>query len=271
MEKTSAGGVGCLVTIGLILLIVFVIQLVMLSVLALLLLLVPGIVSAIVFVRLLEPWYAHEAKHAGSLRRAIRVTSFDSANVEPFWPTAPLWVACLITLAGLAVEVLIVDLGGVVSNPAYWNAAAGLATIAAVPVAPLWIPNTRWFKAAMARQILSLPYFDPNRDRMILMAAISQEENLEVRRAMITLYGEREYIKDSNSRPVHEDEFGKLWSTVVDGMQRMVVEVQNATPERDGTFKTYILNVPPDSKTAHAAVAWTFNMAPESYHPNSQT
>jgi len=43
------------------------------------------------------------------------------------------------------------------------------------------------------------------------------------------------------------------------------VEVTNGTAEADGSRKTYWLNVPPEMRSAKAAVAWTYGMTPEQY------
>jgi hypothetical protein len=42
-------------------------------------------------------------------------------------------------------------------------------------------------------------------------------------------------------------------------------------PEPDGTRATYLLRVPPTMRTAQQAVAWTYGMAAEDYHPAVQT
>jgi hypothetical protein len=34
--------------------------------------------------------------------------------------------------------------------------------------------------------------------------------------------------------------------------------VVNSTPEQDGTYRRYLLRVPPTTRTAREAVAWTF-------------
>ena len=51
----------------------------------------------------------------------------------------------------------------------------------------------------------------------------------------------------------------------------MAVRVINSTPEPDGSFKRYLLRVPPDITTAKAAVAWTFGKKPDEYLPGVQT
>lgn len=57
-----------------------------------------------------------------------------------------------------------------------------------------------------------------------------------------------------------QDDYGKLWATRVriDGEHVHLVEVVNATAEPDGSQRRYFLRVPPDTRTARAAVAWTF-------------
>jgi hypothetical protein len=51
----------------------------------------------------------------------------------------------------------------------------------------------------------------------------------------------------------------------------VMVELQNATPEPNGQFKTYFLRVHPDVKTPHEAVAWSFKMTPSDYDSAQQT
>jgi hypothetical protein len=50
-----------------------------------------------------------------------------------------------------------------------------------------------------------------------------------------------------------------------------ILKVINSTPEQDGSFKAYYLNVPPTMKTCKEAVAWTFYKDVGSYHPSVET
>jgi hypothetical protein len=50
-----------------------------------------------------------------------------------------------------------------------------------------------------------------------------------------------------------------------------MVEVINSTPELDGTFRTYFLRVPPETRTARQGVAWTFGMTEQEYAPTVET
>jgi hypothetical protein len=62
---------------------------------------------------------------------------------------------------------------------------------------------------------------------------------------------------------VRKDEFGKLWRLQPgwDEEEPRVVEDVNRTPEPDGSYRHYFLQVPPSVRTAREAVAWTFGLA----------
>lgn len=80
-------------------------------------------------------------------------------------------------------------------------------------------------------------------------------------------------IKEGHAKQVQQDDFGTLWKlNYPDGADSCMVyvEVTNSTPQlnKDGSYKKkggefvydhYFLRVPPTTKTAKAAVAWTFN------------
>lgn len=105
---------------------------------------------------------------------------------------------------------------------------------------------------------------------------IDDEDNAEVRRALITLYGEERFLRDSGAEIVNYGRKGaKLWSRPFanddEGRPFQMVEVLNSTPEPDGTFKTYFLRVPPTVKTADEGIAWTFDVDPKVYNPQRET
>ena len=50
-----------------------------------------------------------------------------------------------------------------------------------------------------------------------------------------------------------------------------MVEVRNSTPEPDGSVRTYFLRVPPTTRSARAAVAWTFGLNGAAYEPAVET
>ncbi|MGW6564185.1 DUF6745 domain-containing protein [Streptomyces sp. NPDC054975] len=101
---------------------------------------------------------------------------------------------------------------------------------------------------------------------------IRAEENAELRRVMLEFYGYDRYLAESGAQPVARDETGVLWRIeLVDDEDVVMVEVVNATPEPDGTFRTYWLRVPPRTRTAREGVAWTFGLAEAAYEPLVQT
>ncbi|WUI01872.1 hypothetical protein OHR68_08695 [Spirillospora sp. NBC_00431] len=103
-------------------------------------------------------------------------------------------------------------------------------------------------------------------------ARISAEENAELRRVMLEIFGYDRYLAETGARPLHRDETGVLWSIDLPGDEPVVmVEVVNSTPEPDGTHRTYYLRVPPGTRTARAGVAWTFGVDEADYHPEKQT
>ncbi|MFE5614035.1 DUF6745 domain-containing protein [Streptomyces sp. NPDC056470] len=101
---------------------------------------------------------------------------------------------------------------------------------------------------------------------------IRAEENAELRRVMLEYYGYERYLAESGAVPVGRDEAGVLWRIeLVDDEDVVMVEVVNATPEPDGTFRTYWLRVPPGTTSAREGVAWTFGLDATAYEPAVQT
>jgi uncharacterized protein DUF6745 len=101
---------------------------------------------------------------------------------------------------------------------------------------------------------------------------IARETNAELRRVKLEHYGYERYLADSGAQPRQRDETGTLWAIDM-GMDETVlmVEVVNATPEPDGSRRTYWLRVPPHTRSAREGVAWTFGLAAEAYEPLVQT
>jgi hypothetical protein len=106
---------------------------------------------------------------------------------------------------------------------------------------------------------------------------VNDEENVEVRRVLLERYGPRRYLRDAGGERSHTDQFGTLWRCYLSGEggeedeELVLVEVTNATPEPNGSHKTYWLRVPPWVWTAREAVAWTFGLDEDAYRPEAQT
>ncbi|KJY35014.1 DUF6745 domain-containing protein, partial [Streptomyces sp. NRRL S-495] len=106
----------------------------------------------------------------------------------------------------------------------------------------------------------------------VTVERIRTEENAELRRVLLEHYGYERYLADSGAEPLHRDATGVLWRIQLpDDEPVVMVEVVNSTAEPDGTFRTYWLRVPPDTRTARAGVAWTFGTTEAEYQPQRET
>jgi hypothetical protein len=122
-----------------------------------------------------------------------------------------------------------------------------------------------WHGVRVPRQVIERP-------DAITVSQIRTTRNLEVRRVLMERYGLDRYLRDADATLVQADEYGRLWRCELpDDWPLTMVEVVNATAEPDGTYATYLLRVPPTAGTAKEAVAWTFGMAADDYHPAVQT
>jgi hypothetical protein len=95
----------------------------------------------------------------------------------------------------------------------------------------------------------------------------------EVRNYLLQRFGGMERFLAEARQPIQHDAYGALyrWPWREGGTSFCVVRVTNATPEPDGSVRTFWLRVPSEIRTAHAAVAWTFGLRPEEYHPELET
>jgi hypothetical protein len=101
---------------------------------------------------------------------------------------------------------------------------------------------------------------------------IKAEKNTEIRRVMLSKFGEAKYLEQSGAVEVSCDDRGTLYYKEIPGDEPLVmVRVENATPEINGKPKTYWLRVPPGCKTSTEAVAWTFEVEPGEYKPTVET
>jgi hypothetical protein len=120
----------------------------------------------------------------------------------------------------------------------------------------------------------------------ITPAKIDAEQNAEVRRVMVEKFGQERYLREGNTKLVHKDDWGELYWKDQPGDEPIVmVKVVNSTPEADGSFKDYFLQVHPELRpllpngklgepqelTAHNAVASTWGLRGTEYAPAVET
>lgn len=124
--------------------------------------------------------------------------------------------------------------------------------------------------------------------KTITPGVIDGTRNIEVRRTFMEMYGVDRYLQNTGAQVISEGKYGKrLWwrapengSPEEESMWKLLrrrpeplvlVEVINSTAEPDGSFKRYFLRVPPGIRDADEAVAWTFRLKKEEYHPDVET
>ena len=104
--------------------------------------------------------------------------------------------------------------------------------------------------------------------KSVTVKRIESEQNSEIRRVMMGVYGESRFLLDSGAQEVGRDMCGTLYRKEIAGDEPlMMVRVLNSTPEPDGSFKPYFLRVPPTVRSAEEAVAWTFGKESKQYSP----
>ncbi len=127
-----------------------------------------------------------------------------------------------------------------------------------------------WHGVGVPAEVIRDPDLITTRD-------IDDAWNAEARRVMIERFGGVErFLSEARATLIHEDETGRLWHRTQGGWNRAservaTVEVRNRTPEPDGTFRTYLLRVPPEIRIARQAVAWTFGLDGSEYAPAAET
>lgn len=89
---------------------------------------------------------------------------------------------------------------------------------------------------------------------------IFSQGNTEIRRVMIERYGMERFLEKSEARLLNKSGMGELYEVGFwrDNTWARFVKVKNSTPEPDGSYKHYVLQVHPDTLTAAEGVAWTF-------------
>ena len=122
--------------------------------------------------------------------------------------------------------------------------------------------------------VLGRPPHPQARGRATERACPVSHQNLELRRLLLDRIGYERFLDIAGSDLVAQDDFGKLWrcELQIDNEPLRVVEVVNSTPEPDGTHRRYLLRVPPTTRTAREAVAWTFGFDdPQQYLPAAES
>ena len=108
----------------------------------------------------------------------------------------------------------------------------------------------------------------------ITIEEIERVRGAALREVIIDRYGLLKYLERTGATCVQQDDYGQLFRHPRRGPfpeEVVFVKVRNATPEPDGSIKDYRLRVPPETRTAREAVAWTFGLGASQYTPNCET
>lgn len=107
--------------------------------------------------------------------------------------------------------------------------------------------------------------YDPS---LLTLDKIKKQQNTEVKRGMIELFGYERYLRETKAHLIHADKDQdnrprKLWRLILDGGwgggNLGLLEVFNSTPESDGTHKKYFLQVPAHIGKIEHALHWMLN------------
>jgi hypothetical protein len=101
---------------------------------------------------------------------------------------------------------------------------------------------------------------------VITVGLVNRERDPVLRRCMIDIMTPAKYIAASDAVCISRDDAGSLWVKTWQHWDTWAaVEVINGTAEPDGTFRHYVLQVPPTMRTAREAVAWTYGLTEQEY------
>lgn len=121
-----------------------------------------------------------------------------------------------------------------------------------------------WKGVIVPRWIIEHPEF-------IGVRSIAGAVDPQVRRCMIDIFTPARFIAEGGATRVSRDETGVLWRQRWRWEAWAAVEVVNGSPEPDGTFKHYFLQVPATVRSAREGVAWTYGLTEQRYRPMIRT
>jgi uncharacterized protein DUF6745 len=121
-----------------------------------------------------------------------------------------------------------------------------------------------WHGVTTSPQVILCP-------ETLTVRQIRGEPSPSVRQVMLERYHYDRYLRDAGAERINEDDTGTLWSADFGEERLVTVEVRDSTPDPAGNRRSYWLRVPPWTRTARDAVAWTFGLHGESYRPRVET
>lgn len=105
----------------------------------------------------------------------------------------------------------------------------------------------------------------------ITVEDVFKEKNAEVRYVGVKVLGFDKIKTSKRYKFIHHDPEKNSDLFSISGVfdePMVVVKVVNNSPEPDGSYKNYFLQVPPTMRTCQEAVAWTFRKTVKDYNPS---
>jgi hypothetical protein len=124
---------------------------------------------------------------------------------------------------------------------------------------------------------MQIPMWIIENPELITAEKIWNERNVEIRRVMVELFGFDKLLEESNAQELDrspDPHIGTLWLIPQEDDEDIyLLEMRNSTQELDGSWKTYVVRVPPTVETAQHANAWSYGFGdePERYKPEMQS
>jgi hypothetical protein len=105
----------------------------------------------------------------------------------------------------------------------------------------------------------------------LTIGMVNRARDPVLRRCMIDIMTPERFISEGGAWLAGRDDAGVLWRREWHWDAWAAVEVVNGTPEKDGSYRRYFLQVPPNMITPRQAVAWTYGLSAEQYRPTLRT
>jgi len=118
---------------------------------------------------------------------------------------------------------------------------------------------------------MEIPAWFVEEPEKITLEKILDQSNIELRRVMLEIFGMDALLKEGKAILVDRDpdpHTGTLWRVPMWDEDIWLLELLNSTPESDGSYKTYVIRVPPNMLSAKQALAHSFQFInPDDYCP----
>ena len=125
--------------------------------------------------------------------------------------------------------------------------------------------------SAYAWKGVLVPAWIIERQQLVNVRTIGAAQDPQVRRCMIEVMTPERFIREGGAYRISQDETGILWRQRWRWEAWACVEVVNGSPEPDGTFRHYFLQVPATVRSAREGVAWTYGLTEHRYRPAVRT